>query len=160
MSFLNKCLAVFVAFAALPLILWLTTSFVNRHDYLNLIRGGLLICGLGSIAWGVLWHNKGGLIAIGVTLLLIGFLSFHVDDFSEGAGFAPLDRSEFTYRLHHFLSYPIQRYPYTPLCYALVGLWVILNVVMFAQRIPHRAIIAANAVVVVGIVLMAMVWPS
>jgi hypothetical protein len=159
MSFLNKCLAVFVGLVTLPLAMWLAISSVNRHDYLNLIRGGLLLCGLGGIAWGILWHNKGNLIAIGGTLLVIGFLSFYVDGFSEGTGWSPLGQSEFGNRLRWFLSYPVGSYPSVPLYYVLLGSVLAVNAVMFARSLGYRRVIAVNILIAVGIGLLSMFWP-
>jgi len=159
MSFLNKCLYMLVGFVALSLGLWLVTSFVHRPDYVKLIRGGMLVLGLGAIAWGILWH-KYRLVPIGLGLLLVGLLSFHVYGFEGGDGLVcELRRSEFGYRLCQFLSHPVVWYPFVPLGYVILGLVLLLNAVMFGQRVPARRIIAVNAILLVGIGLMSMFWP-
>lgn len=159
MRLFNTLLVVFVVLVTLPLALWFVTSSVNRHDYLNLIRGGLLICGLGGIAWGILWHNRNNLVAIGVTLLVIGCLSFCVDGFSAGPGWFPLDRSEFSHRLRWFLSYPVGSYPPVPLCYVLLGLVLAVNAVMCARSLGYRRVIAVNILMAVGIGLLSIFLP-
>jgi hypothetical protein len=160
MPFLNKYLQVLVGFMILSLGLWVVTSFVERCDPSMLLRAGLVLLGIGAIAWG-LHRDEGRLVAIGLLLLTVGVFCFQLEGRGGYPGFVSRlgYPSDVGYRLWRFVSLPLQGRLQVPVGYLLLGIWVVVNAMMFAQRVPPRTIVGANLIFLVGLALMHLLWP-
>ena len=161
MSFLNKYLHVLVGFMMLSLGLWLVTSLVDRYDHSTLVRAGLLILGLGGIAWG-LRRDEGRLVAIGLLLLTVSVFCLQMDGLGGLPGsVAKLGRqSNLGYRLWHAVSLPLEWRLRVPVGYLILGVWVVVNAMMFVERVPPRTIVGANLVFLASVVLMRLLSAS
>ena len=160
MPSLSKYLQVLAGFMILSLGLWVVTSLVESCDPSKLIRVGLLLLGIGAIVWG-LRRNEERLVAIGLLLLAVGVLCFHMRGLSAYPGVVSRlgYPSEIGHRLWHSVLLPLQGRLQVPLGYLLIGIWVVANAMMFAQRVPPRTIVVANLIFLVGIALMHLLRP-
>src|SRR4051812_33023453 len=68
-----------LAIAVVPLVaivLWLVIAATDDpRGYLALTRSGLLLVGLGTLVWGVLWLRP-GVASLGLLFIAIGFATF------------------------------------------------------------------------------------
>ena len=160
MPFLNKCLHVLIGFMMLSLGLWLVTAFVDRYDHSGLLRAGLLALGLCTIVRG-LRRNEGQIVAIGLLLLAVSILCFHMNGPNGGSAFISRlsHQSGVGHRLWRRVSLPLQWHFHMPVGYTILGIWLVVNAMMFAHRVPPRTIISANLIFLVSVALMHFLWP-
>lgn len=160
MLFLSRCLHVLVGFIVLSLGLWLVTSYVDRCDSSKLVRAGLLVLGLCGIAWG-LRRDEGRLVATGLLLLAVGVLCFHLDGLDGRPGLVSrlAHRSGAGYRFCRSLLVPLQWHLDVPMGYVILGAWIVVNAMMFIQRMPSRTVIIANLCFLAGVALVHLMRP-
>ena len=141
----------------LLLVLWLGIAFLaDEHSYIKLVRAGLLLIGLGGIAWGVLWRRP-WVPLMGLAFLTVGFLTCFIGPGSWGGG--ALSGNAWSAELADRLARPLDRSG-TLRTWHFVGIIFLgLNSMLLVRRADWRRFVAVNLLAIAGslVILFALV---
>jgi len=133
----------------LLLALWLGIAFLaDGQSYMKLVRSGLLLIGLGGIAWGFLLRRP-WVPLMGLAFLAIGLLTCFVGPDSWGT--ASPSGAGWTSELADRLAQPLGRRGVLKMWHFVVIAFLGLNSALFVRRADWRRFAAANVLAFVGV---------
>lgn len=153
MTFLNRLLSYLAAACLVVLTAWLLISFhAGRSDYLALARGGLLLVGLGTCIYGVLWLRS-QIAMLGLVFMGLGFLSFFL--MSPPSPASP-DAHDLVNQVSRGFHHPLSPSGSVLLGHATIAAFLVLNGILLSQRADLHRFAGGNLILAAFVLITAL----